>query len=363
MANSLTISVALTFSRCQTRLMKNEILENLSSYEIKNFSVRTLKIQSAVLKNNPLHDPFVRFNPILVPHDNNQPWPVILVLSGFTGNSPFYFNGKFNELNAVQTIDKAYAQGEAPQALYVFVDALTSWGGSQFINSAATGNYEDYIINELVPALKNQFPISNKAADWCISGGSSGGYGALHLGSKYPDVFGYIGAIAPDCFFEASLLPDLYQALPLWEKYKQSGHNALHDLRNGKLMKHRNWHNLLNAFGMAACYSPNGTTGDFMLPLDVQTGEKIPALWEKWLAKDPIYFLEKRIPGLKKCEGIYLDVGSKDNFNLQYGSRQISKLFKKHEIDHEYVEFDGNHFDIGDRRTEVWKWLSSKWRT
>ncbi|WP_413613302.1 alpha/beta hydrolase [Bdellovibrio sp. HCB-110] len=340
----------------------SEILKNFRAYDVEHFQIETLKIESALLKNNPLKDPTSRFNALLIPRSEG-PWPVVVVLSGFSGNAPYYFNPKFHEQNAVQVIDQCFSRGEAPEALYVFVDALTSWGGSQFINSAATGNYEDYIMQELIPAVKEHYPVSHKVSDWCVTGGSSGGYGSLHLGSKHPEVFGYIGAIAPDSFFEASLLPELYQALPLWEKYKESGLRALEELRNGKLMKMRNWHTIVNAFGMAACYSAKGTHGDFQFPIDTHTGEKIPGIWQNWLAKDPLHFLPERIENLKKLSGLYLDCGSKDNFHLQYGSRQISKILKSHHVLHEYVEFDGNHFDIGERRPEVWKWLTAQWRS
>ncbi|MDG0817412.1 alpha/beta hydrolase [Bdellovibrio svalbardensis] len=336
-------------------MISSETLQNLRGFEITNFNIETLKIDSAHLKHNPLKDSALRYNPLLVPKSEG-PWPVVFILGGFSGNAPFYFNPKFNEQNAVQVIDQAFARGEAPEALYVFVDALSTWGGSQFLNSAAVGNYEDYIMQEIVPSIKKHFNVSHKASEWCVMGGSSGGYGALHLSSKYPEFFGVMAAIAPDSFFEASLLNDLYQALPLWEKY-QSGIRALEELRSGKLTKHRNWHSLLNAFGMAACYSPNGEHGDFNYPLS-KNGEKIEAVWKEWLEKDPLHFLPKRISGLKKLNAIYLDVGTKDNYNLQYGSRQISQILKTHQIEHDYIEFDGNHFDIGERRPEVWKWLT-----
>jgi S-formylglutathione hydrolase FrmB len=287
---------------------------------------------------------------------------VAVVLAGFTGNAPFYLNGKFNEANAVQVIDQALTRGEAPEALYVFVDALTSWGGSQFINSTATGAYEDYLMTELIPAVKNKYTVHKSPEHWCITGGSSGGYGALQLGSSHPHVFGKVAAIAPDSFFEASLLPDLYQALPLWSKYQESGLKALEELRNGRLMKNKNWHSLINAFGMAACYAPKGSHGDFEFPLDAKTGQKKPEIWKRYLEKDPLTFLPQRIPALKSLSGIYLDVGNRDNFHLQYGVRQIVNILKKENIDHEVVEFDGTHFDISERRIEVWKWLAANFR-
>ncbi|NUN05630.1 MAG: enterochelin esterase [Bdellovibrio sp.] len=342
-------------------MKQTEMLPNIAHYELAHFSVETLKVVSSKLKNNPLNDPTTRFNPLLVPHSKG-PSPVAIVLGGFSGNASFYVNAKFNERNPAQVIDQAYARGEAPAALYVFVDALTTWGGSQFINSAATGNYEDYIVQELVPALRKLSAVSQDPTDWCICGGSSGGYGALHLGSKYPELFGRVAAIAPDSFFEASLLPEFYHALPLWDKYQGSARKALEELRNGRLMKNKNWHSLLNAFGMAACYCPEGISGDFKFPLDIKTGEKIPELWQRYLRHDPLHFLPERVSGLQKLAGIYLDVGTKDNFHLQYGARQISKILKDQQILHDYVEFDGNHFDIGDRRIEVWKWLAHLWR-
>ncbi|MBO9666342.1 MAG: enterochelin esterase [Bdellovibrio sp.] len=338
-----------------------EVQQNYRAYDVTNFKIETLKLQSESLKNNPLRDPYTRYNPLLIPNTAG-PWPVVFVLGGFSGNAPFYFNAKFNEQNTIQGIDQAFTRGEAPEALYVFVDALSTWGGSQFINSTAVGNYEDYIVRELVPAIKAHYLVEANPQHWCVMGGSSGGYGALHLASKYPDVFGYAAAIAPDSFFEASITHDLYQALPVWEKYGQSGLRLIEELRNGKLTKFKNWHSLLNAFGMSACYSPKGEHGDFHYPLDPKTGEKIPEVWNEWLKKDPLHFLKERTENLKKLSGLYLDVGIKDNFNLQYGCRQITALLNTAKIPHDYVEFDGNHFDIGERRPEVWKWLSSMWR-
>lgn len=338
-----------------------EILENVRNYELQNFDISTLKIVSEKLKNNPLKDSPIRFNPLLIPQMPG-PWPVVFILGGFTGNAPFYFNSKFHDLNAVQIIDQAHQKGEAPSALYVFVDAMTTWGGSQFLNSAATGNYEDYIMDEIIPALKAHYPVSSAPEDWCVCGGSSGGYGALHLSSKYPDVFGHVAAIAPDSFFEASLLPEFYHALPFWEKVNASPQRALEELRNGKMMKIKNWHTILNALGMAACYCPSGPEGHFKFPLDTKTGEKIPSLWQTYLEKDPLHFLPSRKDALKKLHSIYLDVGNKDNFNLQYGTRQISHLLTEAGIAHDFVEFEGNHFDIGERRTEIWKRLATVWR-
>lgn len=345
--------------------MKNEILNNWQTYPLSEYKIETLKIHSHSLKNNPLGDSQIRYNPLLVPTSNGGPWPVIFVLAGFSGNAPFYFHGKFNDKNAIQIIDQATKEAKAPLALYVFVDAITSWGGSQFINSSAVGQYEDYIVNDLVEALKMNYEVSNQSQDWAIVGGSSGGFGALHLSSKFPEFFGHCAAIAPDSFFEASLLPELYTALPYLEKFS-TAKRILDEVRSGKIQKQKNYHSLLNAFAMAACYSPVGSEAsasvEFDYPLDLKTGKLKLESWKRWQEKDPINFLPERKENLAKLHSIYLDVGNRDNFHLQYGVRQISALLKSMNIDHDYTEFDGNHFDIGDRRIDAWNYLAMKMR-
>ncbi len=338
--------------------MKTQILDNISLYETPGFSLTTLKIESQILKSNPLGDSPKRALPVLSPL-NEGPHPVIFVLAGFTGNAPFYSNPKFNESNAIQVICEAFPKGLAPSAHYIFVDALTSWGGSQFINSSATGNYEDYIIQEVVTGVKDNYNCSEKASEWCIMGGSSGGYGALHLGSKFPEVFGVIAAIAPDSFFQASLLPEFYVTAPTWEKYG-SARKILDDLKSGKIMKLKNWHSITNAIAMAACYSPKEEGIEILFPLN-RDGEIIDEVWSKILEKDPVHFLKERKPRLHNSI-VYLDVGQRDNFHLQYGARQIAKLLSTLDSQLTYNEFDGNHFEIGERRIEVWKWLTQVWR-
>jgi enterochelin esterase family protein len=341
----------------------SQVLGQLQAYELRHFFVQTLVIDSLALKSNPLKDPARRFNPVLVPRGNAPPtgWPVVVVLAGFTGNGPAYLNTKGHEANLVQILDQCLGKGHAPRALYVFPDAFTFWGGSQFINSTATGSYEDFIMAELVPALGAHFPVSIPGKKWAVVGGSSGGYGALHLASHYPHVFSWLAASAPDSGFQWSLLPDLYKAAPYLQG--RSIVALQRDLRDGSLLRRSEAHSILNAVGMAACYSPSQDAGspiEFDFPLDFESGELIPKVWRRWQAKDPVVFLKRRKTQLKKLSGIYLDVGRFDQYLLYYGARQIANILRDQGLTFTYVEFDGNHFDLHTRRPMIWQWLRKK---
>ncbi len=336
-----------------------QVRAGLEFTSLSFFNVQTLVIESAALQDNPLGDSPIRYNPVLVPRGDvpADGWPVVFVLSGFTGNGPNSFNVKTFEANTPQVIDRCRARGEAPDAVYVFCDAMTSWGGSQFINSAGMGRYEDFIAIDLVGAVRENFRVSPRPEQWCVAGGSSGGYGALHLASAHPEIFGLAAAIAPDSFFEASLLGEIWTALPVIEK--MGGVRGVHaELESGRLTRRKDSHVVLNAIAMGLCYASDGR-GDVDFPVNLRTGVLISEVWQKWKRHDPVVFLADRASNVMKIKSIYLDAGTRDQFHLQFGTRQIADVLKRLGARFTHQEFDGTHFDIGERRPEMWKWLRS----
>ncbi|MCB0347965.1 MAG: enterochelin esterase [Bdellovibrionales bacterium] len=328
-------------------------LKDFTYLHLKNYTVKSLSVKSSYLKGNPLGDPHLRHNPVLVPN-KGEVEGIVVILAGFFGNGPNYLGPKSFEENYAETIDRLTTKSKAPNAAYIFVDAWTSLGGSQFINSSAVGKYEDYLVKEVLKQAKDTFGKDKKVA---ICGGSSGGYGAIHLASKYPKDFPYVMALAPDSAFELSLLKDIYKAANYLVHFKQA--DFLKKLKAGDLSRLRDFHPILNAVAMAACYSPRGKNID--LPVDFYTGEIKTSIWKKWLEKDPVHFLTKRIGACKKLKAVFLEVGKKDEFQLQFGARRIHKLWKKNKIPHHYNEFDGGHFDLSTRREAMLTWLKDTW--
>src|SRR5437867_8624640 len=100
-----------------------------------------------------------------------------------------------------------FAAGECPEAIVAFVDAWTSYGGSQYLNSTGTGRYQDYLCDEVVSFVDDRYPTAADRDHRGIAGKSSGGYGAMVVSMMRPDVFGALASHAGDALFECSYLP------------------------------------------------------------------------------------------------------------------------------------------------------------
>jgi enterochelin esterase family protein len=344
----------------ELKAMNTSVLPHLAVLSYRNFDLGTLLVDSEALKQNPLGDPALRRCPVMSPKGAAPAdgWPVVLMLSGFTGNGPSFFNVKAFEESSSLKLDAAAERGDAPLAIYVFVDAMTFWGGSQFIDSDGMGRYETFVVEDVCAAVASAFSVSRSHERWCVMGGSSGGYGALRLVSAHPSKFGVAIALAPDSFFEASLLSEIRTALPVLKR--MGGVRAVREeLASGKLMKRKDWHLLMNVVAMGLCYAPL-VGGEPVWPIDAETGVVVPNIWAEWLKWDPLEFLRHR--DVKAAEAFYLDAGDRDQFQLQYGTRQVRDLLKTMGANVHYVGFEGTHFDLSERRLPAWAWLAGLWR-
>ena len=99
--------------------------------------------ESEVLKDNPLGDPHVRPLWVYLPpgYDENteRRYPSIYLIQGLTGQLDMWRNRSAFRRNFPELVDAMFADGESPPAVLVWVDAWTSLGGSQFVDSPGTG--------------------------------------------------------------------------------------------------------------------------------------------------------------------------------------------------------------------------------
>jgi S-formylglutathione hydrolase FrmB len=226
----------------------------------------------------------------------------------------------------------------------VFVDAWTSYGGSQFINSTATGRYMDYLCDEVVAFVDERYPTVPGRDSRGLTGKSSGGYGAMVVPMLRPDVFGALASHAGDALFEACYLPDFPKTARIlrddfegsfevfWERFR-SADALLEEM-----------YTPINTYAMAACYSPDESSpGKVTLPFEVDTGLLLDEVWARWLEWDPVRLAPKHLDALASMKRIYLDAGRSDEYYLDLGAQAFSKELSKAGVDHTLELFEGAH--------------------
>jgi enterochelin esterase-like enzyme len=308
---------------------------------------------SRVLADNPLGDPATRSLPIILPPDYasddataGKRYPVIYGLTGFTGSGPMMLNFAAWQPNLPQRIDRLMADGKLPPAIYVLPDCFTRYGGSQYRNSTAIGRYEDYVIDEIVPHIDRTYRTIAGPEGRGVFGKSSGGYGAIMLGMQHPDVFGAVACHSGDMAFDLCYRPDFPKFLNAIQK--SGGLEQWWIEFERKAKKEGRDFDAINILAMAAAYSPNpnATPLPIDFPFDLETCELQSDVWARWLEFDPVQLADRYADNLKKLCLLFIDCGSRDEFNLHFGARTLVKKLKALGVPHEYEEFDDGHMNV-----------------
>lgn len=307
-------------------------------------------IVSAVLKDNPLGDPRRREVPVyLPPGAERKRLPVIYYLPGFTGGGMTAVARKLWQENPIERFDRLIEEGKAAPAIVVIPDCITALGGSQYVNSSATGRYEDHVVEELVPYIDDKFPTMRDRKARAVMGKSSGGFGALHLSMKHPEVFGHAVSHSGDMLFDVGYAAEFPKFVAGLDKFGGSAEKWLAAFRASR-DKEGFSHTAINMMAMASCYSPNPKSPlGFDLPCDLRTGEVLPKVWARWKDFDPVHACRRYKGSLKKLDTLFIDAGRRDEFFLQLGARKLSDTLKSLGVKHTHEEHDRGHFDMNER--------------
>jgi S-formylglutathione hydrolase FrmB len=246
--------------------------------------------------------------------------------------------------SVIELVDSLFADSSVPPAIVVFVDAWTSLGGSQFLDSSGTGNYHTYLCDEVVPWVDTRYRTIADREHRAITGKSSGGYGAMVTPMLRPDLWGGLATHAGDALFENVYLPEFRQvARTLRNDYGGAYERFWEDFRSRPALAKESDAYLLNVWCMAACYSadPDGTV---RLPFEITTGRLIPEIWERWLARDPVRMVPDHAETLRGLRAIYIDSGTRDEYYLDLGAEAFRAALEGVGVtDVSFELFDATH--------------------
>jgi hypothetical protein len=310
-----------------------------------------LTVHSEALEGNPLGDPADRplyvYRPPSVT-ENSDPVASVYVIQGFTGQVDMWLGRSFLEPNYIERLDAMFAAGDCPDAVIVLVDAWTSRGGSQYLNSSGTGRYLDYLCDEVVPFVDERYPTIADRDHRAISGKSSGGYGAMVAPMLRPDTFGALASHAGDALFECCYLPDFPSVVKALRDDFDGSWDVFHErfaqqpsFDFGKFGKP------FEIYGYACAYTPDpDRPGEAILPFDIETGRLREDVWRRWLELDPVRMAPVHADALRSMRRIYLDAGRGDEWNLDLGAQAFSAELDTLGVAHTLELFDGRHGGI-----------------
>src|ERR1700750_2885910 len=121
-------------------------------------SVSRLTIESQALESNMLGDSSARVVDVYVPagHDG-QGLPLLVDLVGFTGSGLSHTNWVAFRENLPERLDRLIGEQRMSPVVVAFPDCFTRLGGNQYINSASTGAWEDYLLQEMLPEVEQRY--------------------------------------------------------------------------------------------------------------------------------------------------------------------------------------------------------------
>lgn len=317
-------------------------------------TIEVREVHAKALEGNPLGDPTRRPLPVYLPPgyaQSKERFPVVYFLHGFSGAGLQWLNFPGFTRSTPERIDALISSGALPPFIGVFPDGWTSIGGSQWDNSEAIGRMRDYLVQDVVGFVDRELRTVAEAKGRACVGKSSGGYGALVMGRSHPDVFAHIASHSGDAYFEYCYLQDFPKTAGAL--LKAGGVKPWFDdfCRRARETKPRSDDfGPLNILAMTAAYSPKpGEPLNLELPFDPQTARLREDVWARWLEKDPVRFIPKNADAFRKLETVFVDCGTRDEFNLRWGARMVVEELRKLGVSAIHEEFEDGHMQTSYR--------------
>ena len=304
-------------------------------------------IVSERLRGNPLGDPFERpLNVYLPPGYDDQPgrrYPTVYVIQGYTGHLGMWANRTPFRQPFPETADALFAEG-TPPVVVVFVDAWTSYGGSQFVDSPGTGDYHSYLCDEVVPFVDSQYRTLAHRDHRAISGKSSGGYGAMITPMLRPDLFGALATHAGDALYEYCYIAEFPQAVRALRPWGGDIGAWWDDFRSRPALSRPEDAVLLSTLGVAACFSAD-KDGTPLLPFD------------------PVRMVPAHAEAVRSLRAVWIDAGSRDEYYLDVGAQAFHRAIRDAGLTEDSIHFElfeAGHMGIDYRYPLALDWLARR---
>lgn len=265
-------------------------------------------------------------------NSDSSHYPVIYFLHGATSNHEGY-TGLYGLLNNLITA------GDIKPVIMVKPDGSAEpWGGSMYVNSTLYGKFEDYITEDLVEYIDTHYRTIANRQTRSIMGHSMGGYGAMYLSFRHPDL--YCAAASHSGPLDLSRW-DTWKDSIFYENGGMPPYDYIPDLQN------RMFTYLI--FTAAGAFSPNLLNTPYMVDLPIDSlGNNVDTVIAKWNSYNPAHLASEIAPG--PIPDIYFDCGNHDELLFNLFNQSFADSLDNQGIPCSYYSYEGGHSDnIGPR--------------
>ena len=293
-------------------------------------------VDAPSLAGNLLGDPSRRETLVYLPpgyHTSARRYPTLYVLHGFDAPLTAFETGR---LRIRVVMDSLIAARRTHPMIVVVPDAKNAYGGAFYTNSPVAGNWADFVARDLVAHVDRRYRTLPRAAARGIEGHSMGGYGALTLAARHPDVFSAVYAASP-CCFGPRMMADL---APHWEK--------LRTIRDRDDLPPAGFYPRL-ILGLGTALTPAPSKAPLLVDLPVyrdSSGAWLPhePVYSRWAAQTPSSLVREHAAGLRRLRGIRFDVGTGDAFtHILPNMRELSAALDSVGVRHTFQAYPGDH--------------------
>lgn len=284
---------------------------------------------------NPTSRRFCAYVPRSYAAEPARRYPVVFLFGGFMSTEMARLGPK----SRIKAAFDAIADQAGKEAILVGVDASTKLGSSYLEDSPITGQFASFVSGPMLREADAHLRTLARGDARGVVGQSTGGFLAMSLGLRFPELFGVVGATAPDGLdFRAWLLGDDGRVRP-WL---------------------RAWTRLEAALGgpgqmtsYAADWSPGPSGPTF--PFDLVTGAPSPGI-DAWLRHSPTELVTRDASLAARVREhlggkIFVAIASDDEFRLTPPARSFSETLSKLGIAHTLEETSVGHLAGTEART------------
>ncbi len=297
---------------------------------VERIEVRGHSLEGNLSSDSPVRDVAV-YLPSSYAAEPDRHYPVLYMLHGFTDSVKKWFS-KEHWITLPDVLDRGLAREDTQDVIVVMPDAFTRFHGSFYSNSVVTGNWERFVSDELVAYVDSHYRTIPKRAARGLAGHSMGGYGAMRIGTKHPDVFAAIYLLSPCCMQPRVVPTGAPAGPPAWESVLTDDDFAKAGFGTKAVI------------ATAAVWAPNPKNPPFYFDMPTKNGEPRPSVAARIASNAPLAFLDQHIDDLRSLEGIAFDAGDADR-SIAASIRVLDQRLDDYAIAHEFEIYEGTHTD------------------